>query len=89
MCKGYSGNMSDFPIWRILQQNYSNRKGVIMSDKMIRKLKIYCVTSIQYKDFPKILLQGKWLEQCGFNCGDRIEVHCEEGRLTILLVKQE
>nr|WP_245796908.1 SymE family type I addiction module toxin [Hornefia porci] len=56
---------------------------------MIRKLKIYCVTSIQYKDFPKILLQGKWLEQCGFNCGDRIEVHCEEGRLTILLVKQE
>lgn len=32
---------------------------------------------------PQILLQGRWLEQAGFNAGDKITVDCKQGRLVI------
>ncbi|MEE3472215.1 MAG: SymE family type I addiction module toxin [Butyrivibrio hungatei] len=36
---------------------------------------------------PAITLSGAWLEALGFNVGDKIDVACEEGKLTI--TKQE
>ena len=32
---------------------------------------------------PQILLQGRWLEQAGFNAGDKITVDCRQGQLVI------
>jgi toxic protein SymE len=32
---------------------------------------------------PSIKLQGKWLKELGFEIGDRVDVKCEDGRLTI------
>ena len=60
-----------------------------MVQKKERKLKVYGTVGKWYKDPPKILLQGKWLEQCGFDCGDHITVKCENKKLTISLVEQE
>ena len=32
---------------------------------------------------PQIRLQGKWLEELGFEAGMKINVSCEEGKLII------
>lgn len=55
-----------------------------MKDKKIRKLKVYGAVGRWYKDPPKILLQGKWLEQFGFDCGDQIRVECFNEKLVIV-----
>jgi len=60
-----------------------------MAQKKVRELKVYGAVGKWYKDPPKILLQGKWLEQCGFDCGDHIKVKCENKKLTISLMEQE
>ena len=60
-----------------------------MAQKKERKLKVYGTVGKWYKDPPKILLRGKWLEQCGFDCGDQIKVKCENKKLTISLMEQE
>lgn len=54
-----------------------------MKDKKIRKLKVYGAVGKWYKEPPTIMLKGQWLERLGFDCGDSIEVHCEEGKLII------
>ena len=51
-----------------------------MNEKDIRKLKVYA-TGDQAK--PQIILQGKWLADCGFSTGDFIMVACEDNKLTI------
>lgn len=33
--------------------------------------------------FPEIRLMGKWLQDCGFNPGQQIEVYTEANKLTI------
>ena len=37
---------------------------------------------------PRILLQGKWLEKCGFEIGDQVLVTEDQGHLTLTVVKQ-
>lgn len=32
---------------------------------------------------PKIILQGDWLREAGFDIADRITVRCHKGKLTI------
>ena len=54
-----------------------------MAQKKERKLKVYGTVGKWYKDPPKIILQGKWLEQFGFDCGDQIRVECFKGKLVI------
>lgn len=54
-----------------------------MKDKKVRKLKVYGAVGKWYKEPPKILLKGQWLERLGFDCGDHIEVHYEKGKLII------
>ena len=57
-----------------------------MEPKKERRLKVYGTSSKWYKEPPKILLQGKWLEQWGFDCGDHIQVRCENKKLTISII---
>ncbi|KGM99547.1 type I toxin-antitoxin system SymE family toxin [Clostridium botulinum] len=39
--------------------------------------------STGYKSVPQIRMQGKWLEELGFETGSKINVECEEGKLVI------
>lgn len=47
-----------------------------------RKLKVNYKSSND-KYVPAIILQGKWLEEYGFQTGTYISVECENGKLTI------
>ncbi|MFN4313460.1 MAG: SymE family type I addiction module toxin [Chitinophagaceae bacterium] len=58
----------------------------------VRRLKVYKrlfdrgggFLPLQYTvNFPEIRLIGKWLKDCGFEPGQRIEVTTEQGKLTI------
>lgn len=33
--------------------------------------------------WPSIILDGKWLKNSGFEPGDKVQVHCEDGKITI------
>ncbi len=35
---------------------------------------------------PSLLLSGKWLQDCGFRIGERVNVSCEAGKLVITLL---
>ncbi len=32
---------------------------------------------------PQIRLQGKWLQECGFEPGSQVQIQCERGKLVI------
>lgn len=42
-----------------------------------------------YSTYPKIQMEGKWLEALGFNVGDHVQVDYEEGKITLSLIKPE
>jgi len=48
-----------------------------------RQLKVYSGSGRDYKQVPQIRLQGKWLEDCGFETGTEFSVKCEAGKLTL------
>jgi toxic protein SymE len=58
-----------------------------MSKFKQRQLKIYQkfqrTSSWQSRFVPEIRLCGKWLEDMGFDCGQRITVRLEDDRLVI------
>ena len=54
-----------------------------MAFKKFREMKVYKQCGYQYKPTPTITMKGQWLEELGFFMGDRIDVKCEDGRLTI------
>lgn len=37
----------------------------------------------RYTNYPKIQMEGKWLEALGFHVGDRLQVEYEEGSIRI------
>ena len=41
-----------------------------------------------YKNYPKIQMEGKWLEELGFHIGDKLKVEYEEGSIKITPVPQ-
>ena len=41
------------------------------------------------KHYPMIRLQGKWLEEMGFEVGDRVVVMADEGRIVILREEED
>lgn len=60
------------------------------SRKVNRKLKIKNIykaignwNSRNYKIIPQITLQGNWLQEAGFQHGDQVSIHVEDGQLTI------
>ena len=54
-----------------------------MTVKTNRPLKVYETSGYRYKPTPTIIMKGQWLEQFGFVAGEKIEVQCEDGKLTI------
>ena len=55
-----------------------------MEENNIRKLKVYRSTSNNSSsNTPSIRLDGKWLQEYGFNTGDFISVECKDGELII------
>ena len=55
-----------------------------MEENNIRKLKVYRSTnSNSGSNTPSIRLDGKWLQDYGFNTGDFISVECKDGELII------
>lgn len=49
-----------------------------------RRIKAYAVTANGGKCVPQIILQGKWVEQCGFEIGCSVRVECYPNKLVIL-----
>ena len=50
--------------------------------KEVRKAKVYSIyQNGSYKS--QIRLQGKWLEELGFNIGDGLKIDCKEGQIII------
>lgn len=67
-----------------------------MAYKENRTLKVYGATEIRerntlngtsYVVTPQIRLQGHWLEELGFETGKQLNVHCDEGKLTITVAE--
>ncbi len=55
-----------------------------MEFKQNRSMKVYdCYINNKY--VPQIRLQGKWLEELGFECGKKINVECRGGQLILTL----
>ena len=50
-------------------------------------MKVYEGTGINYKRIPQLRMQGDWLAELGFDIGKPINVHCEDGKLVITLIK--
>ena len=56
-----------------------------MAFKTQRELKVYEMSGRDYKPTPTIMLKGQWLEEFGFKAGEKMNVCCEGGKLTITL----
>lgn len=54
-----------------------------MAYKEKRKAKVYSGSDKNYKSVSQIRLQGKWLEELGFAIGTKLDIKCENGKLTI------
>lgn len=54
-----------------------------MPYKKNRSVKVYEGSDRNYKPLPQIRIQGKWLEEHGFEIGTKLNIECEGGRLII------
>lgn len=54
-----------------------------MAYKKNREMKVYEISGYNYKPTSQIRLQGKWLEDLGFERGTPINVKCQGGKLII------
>lgn len=54
-----------------------------MAYKEYRDLKVYERCNYGEEPKPQIVLSGKWLNNMGFEQGDRITVQCQGGKLII------
>ena len=51
--------------------------------KKERTLTVSSVSGYNSKDVPALRINGMWLEDLGFHTGDKVNVHCENGKLII------
>ena len=49
-----------------------------------RRLRVYAARDKRNKTVPQIRLQGKWLEELGFEPGTSYTVKCEDGKLILI-----
>ena len=49
-----------------------------------RRMKAYSFTAKRGKSVPQIILQGNWVEQCGFEIGCSVRVECYPNKLVVL-----
>lgn len=55
--------------------------------QMQRRLTIHESSGYKYKPTPSIILKGDWLKELGFESGGKVDVVCENGKLTITAAK--
>ena len=48
----------------------------------------YAYGGTRYTAYPKIQMEGKWLQELGFNVGDKLNIEYEEGSIRITLAPQ-
>lgn len=53
-----------------------------------RRLTVIAQSGTNYKPTPTIVLKGQWLQELGFESGEKINVHCERGRIVITLLEK-
>lgn len=66
----------------VLERDNQNKK-LDKINKPDRRLKVYEGSDKNYKPISQIRLQGKWLEELGFEPGTPFVVKCEPGKLTL------
>ena len=59
------------------------------SNKDDRQVRICGKGSYNHEKSPIITLHGKWLREYGFDIGDYINYHCEEGKIIITKAETE
>ncbi len=52
--------------------------------RSIHRMKAYSVTVNSGKNVPQFIIQGNWVEQCGFEIGCSVRVECYPNKLVIL-----
>lgn len=57
--------------------------------KKTRKLKVYGQSGYKYQDTPTIVLKGKWLEDAGFEIGEKFTVYQYNGTIILHITKKE
>ncbi len=73
-------------MWQAMTDSCKEFLGGFMEQ---RKLTVYEGRGKQYAPIPQIVLQGKWLEQIGYNIGDKIVVDCQPEKITIRKMQTE
>ena len=67
---------------------YKEKRHVKRKPKEDRRMKVYHLSNYDYSNLiPMIKLSGAWVEDLGFQIGTLINVHCEDGKLTITLAE--
>lgn len=50
-----------------------------------RKLKVTYAPGTELKDkIPRIVLQGKWLRELGFEVGEYVVIYCNRNKIVVL-----
>lgn len=57
--------------------------------KADRTLTVSSIGGYQRNDVPALRINGLWLEDIGFHTGDKISVHCEDGKITITKLEDQ
>lgn len=52
-------------------------------EKKSRKLTVYGKTKQFNQTVPQIRFEGIWLEALGFSVGDKVQLDCEDNKITI------
>lgn len=60
-----------------------NRRNFKVYEISVSSSSGYGYHSMRYKSVPQIRMQGKWLEELGFESGSEINVECLDGKLII------
>ena len=55
-----------------------------MTGKRTRRLRVNHVLGSERDDVPRVLLQGRWLRELGFACGDPIKITVANNMLFIV-----
>ena len=55
----------------------------LMAYKEKRTMRVYAGNDHNYKPVAQIKIQGKWLEEVGFQLATPFEIQCEDGRMVI------
>ena len=72
-----------------VMKNFKGNESMVAEESVdyrinTHRLKVYAATSRSGQNIAQVVLQGKWVEQCGFIIGSSVSVKCYENRLIIL-----